>query len=182
MYGYESWVIKKAEHQRTDAWTIVLEKTLETPLDCKEIKLVNPKGNQSWIFTGRTDAEAEAPVLWPPDAKSWFIGKDPDAGKYRRKKKGITEDEMVGWYHWLKGQELEHAPGDGEGQASLMHCSLCGHKESDMTEQLHNKTYNFVQFLMKIKDSPYCGWTTESDSTHDNCFYGFAGVLSMNAI
>ena len=160
---------------------MVLEKIPESLLDYKEIKPVNPKGDQPWIFIGRTDAEAEAPILWPPDAKSWFTGKDPDAGKYRRQK-GITEDEMVEWYHRLKGQELEHAPGDGKGQASLMRCSLWGHKESDMTEQLHNKTYNFVQFLMKIKDFPYCGWTTESDSTHDNCLDGFAGILSMNAI
>ena len=124
MYGYESWVIKKAEHQRTDAWTIVLEKTLETPLDCKKIKLVNPKGNQSWIFIGRPDAEAEAPILWPPDAKTWLIGKDPDARKNcRQEEKGTTEDEMVGWYHQLNGHEFQQAPGDGEGQGSLACCS-----------------------------------------------------------
>ena len=89
-------------------WTVVLEKTLESPLDCKEIQPVHPKGNQSWIFIGRTDAEAETPVLWPPDVKSWLIGKDPDAGKgWRREEKGTTDDEMVGWHHRLNGHEFE---------------------------------------------------------------------------
>ena len=97
LYGCESWTIRKAEHQRIDAWTVVLEKTLESPLDCKEIQPVHPKGNQSWIFIGRTDAEAETPILWPPDAKNRRIWKDPDAGKdWRQKEKGTIEDEMVG--------------------------------------------------------------------------------------
>ena len=88
-------------------WTVVLEKTLESPLDYKEIKLLNPKGNQSWIFIGKTDAETETPVLWPPDAKNWFIGKDPDAGKdWRQEEKGMTEDEMVGWHHWLNSTDM----------------------------------------------------------------------------
>ena len=105
MYGCESWTIKKAERRRIRCfWTVVLEKTLKSPLDCKEIKSVHPKGNQSWIFIGRTDAEAEAPILWPPDVKSWLIWKDPDAGKdWRREDKGMTEDEMVGWHHLLNG-------------------------------------------------------------------------------
>ena len=90
---------------------MVLEKTLESPLDCKEIKLVNLKGNHSWIFIGKTDAEAETPILWPPDAKNWLIGKDPDAGKdWRQVEKGTTEDEMIGWHHWLDGHEFEQAP------------------------------------------------------------------------
>ena len=89
-------------------WTVVLEKTLESPLDCKEIKQVNPKGNQSWIFIGRTGAEAETPILWPPDGKNWLIGKDLDTGKdWRQKEKGMTEDEMVGWHHWFYGHEFE---------------------------------------------------------------------------
>jgi len=89
-------------------WTVVLEKTLESPLDCKEIQPVHPKGNQFWIFTGRTDAEAETPMLWPTDAKSWLVGKDPDAGNnWRQEEKGMTEDDMVGWYHWLNGHEFE---------------------------------------------------------------------------
>ena len=101
-------------------WTVVLEKTLESPLDCKEIQPVHPKGDQSWIFTGRTDAEAEAPILWPPDAKDWLIRKDPDYGKdWRQEEKGTTEDEMVGWHHWLNGHEFEQAPGVGDGQGIL---------------------------------------------------------------
>ena len=89
-------------------WTVVLEKTLESPLDCREIQLVHPKGNQSWTYIGRIDAEAETPVLWPPDVKNWLIGKDPDAGKdWSQEEKGMTEDEMVGWHHWLNGHEFE---------------------------------------------------------------------------
>ena len=98
----------------------VLEKTLESSLDCKKIQPVHPKGDQSWVFIGRTDAEAEAPILWPPDAKIWPIRKDPDAGKdWRQEEKGTTEDEMVGWHHWLNGHEFEQTPEDGEGQGSL---------------------------------------------------------------
>ena len=101
-------------------WTVVLEKTLESPLDCKEIKPVHPKGNQPWIFIGRTDVEAQTPILWPSDAKNQLIGKDPDAGKdWREEEKGTTEGEMVGWHHWLDGHEFEQAPGDGEGQGCL---------------------------------------------------------------
>ena len=101
-------------------WTVVLGKTLESPLDSKEIQQVNPKGNQPWKFIGRTDAEAEAPKFWPPDAKSQLTRKDPVAGKdWRQEEKGMTEDEMVGWHHWLYGHECEQALGDGEGQGSL---------------------------------------------------------------
>ena len=118
-------------------WAVVLEKTLESPLDNMEIKWVNPKGYQSWIFTGGTDAEDEAPILWPPDAKSWFIGKDTDAGKdWGQEEKGVTE--MVGWHHRLNGHEFDQALGDGEGLGSLVCCSPLGHKESD-TEWLNNK-------------------------------------------
>ena len=116
-------------------WTVVLEKTLESPLDCKEIQPVNLKGNQHWIFIGRTDAEA--PILWPPDAKSRVIGKDPDAGK-GQEEKGKTEDEVVGWHHRLNGHEFEQAPGDDEGQGSLACCSPWGPRESDTTELLNN--------------------------------------------
>ena len=99
---------KKGERRRIGAFELALEKILESPLDSKEIKPVNSKGNQSWIFIGRTDAEAEAPILWPPDAKSWLTGKDPDAGKdWRQEEKGMTEDKMVGWHHWLNGHEFE---------------------------------------------------------------------------
>ena len=113
-------------------WTVMLEKTLESPLDSKEIKSVNPKGNQPWIFIGRTDAEAEAPILWPPDAKSWLFGKDPDAGKdWRQEKKGMTEDEIVGWHHRLNRHEFEQTLGDSEGQGSLVCWSPWAHKELD---------------------------------------------------
>ena len=119
-------------------WTVVLEKTLESPLDCKDIKSVNPKGNQPWIFTGRIHAESEAPILWPPDAKNWLIGKYLDAEKdWRQKEKGMTEDnEMVGWHHQLSGHEFEQAPGVGDGQGGLACCSPWGCKESDTTEWL----------------------------------------------
>ena len=132
MYGCESWTIKKAESQRIDAfelwcWWRFFNKS---PLDCKEIKPVHPKGNQSKILTGRTDAEAEAPILRPPDAKNWLTGKDPGAGKDWRQEKGTTEDEMVGWHHWLDGHEFEQASGVGDGQESLVCCRPWGHSQT----------------------------------------------------
>ena len=123
-------------------WTVVLEKTLESPLDFKESLPVHPKGNQSWIFIGRTDVEAETPIIWPPDTKNWLMGKDPDAGKYQRQQeKGTKEDEMVAWHRWLNGHELEQALGFGEGQESLACCSPWGCKKSDRTEQLNSLKY-----------------------------------------
>ena len=108
MYGCESWTIKKAEHLRIDAFELwCWRRLLRSPLNSKEIKSVHPKENQSWIFIGRTDAEAETPILWPPDAKNWLIWKDPGAGKNWRWEKGMTEDEMIGWHHWLYGHEFE---------------------------------------------------------------------------
>ena len=127
----ESWVPKN-----WCFWTVVLEKTLESPLDCKEIQPVDLKGDQSWIFTGRTEAEAETPVLWPPDAKNWLTRADPDAGEDWRRQKGTTEDEMVGWHHWLNGHEFEQATGVGDGQGGLVCCSPWGHRELDTTERL----------------------------------------------
>ena len=124
----ESWVPKN-----WCFWTVVLEKTFESLLDCKGIQ-VHPKGNQSWIFIGKTDAEAETPILWPLDVKNWLIGKDPDAGKdWRREEKGMTEDEMAVWHHRLDGPEFEEAPGVGDGQGSLACCSLWGCKDSETT-------------------------------------------------
>ena len=118
-------------------WTVVLEKTLKSPLDCKEIQPVHPKGDQSWVCIGRTDAES-TPVLWPPDAKSWLIGKDPDAGRdWGQEEKGTTEDEMVGWHHWHDGHEFGWTLGVGDGQGGLACCSPCGHKELDTTERLN---------------------------------------------
>ena len=129
----ESWALKN-----WCFWTVVLEKTLESPLDCKEIQPVHPKGNCSWIFIGSTYAEAETPILWPPDANNWLIWKDPDAWKdWRQEEKGTTEDEMVEWHHWVNGHEFEKALGVGDGQGSLACCSPWGCKESDMTEQLN---------------------------------------------
>ena len=133
----ESWVPKN-----WCFWTVVLEKTLESPLDCKEIQPVHPRRNQSWIFIRRTDAEAEIPILWPPDVKNWLTGKDPDAGKdWGQEEKGTTEDEMVGWHHRLDGHEFEQALDVRDGQGSLVCWSPWGHKELDTTEQLNWKPY-----------------------------------------
>ena len=129
------WELDHKEGWAPKNWcflVVALEKTLESPLDSKEIKSVNPKGNQPWMFIG--NAEAEAPILWPPDVKSWLIEKDPDTGKdWRQKEKRATEDKMVGWYHWFSGYEFEQTSGDSEGQESLVCCSPWGHKESDTT-------------------------------------------------
>ena len=141
----ESWVPKNRCF-----WTVVLEKTLENPLDFKEIQPVYPKGNQSWIFIGKSDTEAETPILWPPDLKNWLAGKSPDAGKdWRLEEKGMTEDEMVGWHYQLNGHEYEQAPRVGDSQGSLVCCSPCGHKELDTTEQL-NWLKQYSQILMWI--------------------------------
>ena len=117
-------------------WTVVLEKTLENPLDSKETQSVNPKGNQSWIFIGRTDAKAETQIFWPPDVRNWLTGKDPNAGKNWRWEKGVTGDERVGWCYWLYGHEFEQAPGAGDGQGSLIYFSqwVIWLKELDMTD------------------------------------------------
>ena len=144
MYGCESWTIKKAEHKKKkeEGWApknwyfpiVVLEKTLESPLECKEIKPVNSKGNQPWIFTGKIGAEAKAPVLWPPDIKSPLTGNDPDAGKDQgQEKKGATEDEMFWCHHRLNAREFEKTAGDSEKQGGLTCCSPWGRKESDTT-------------------------------------------------
>ena len=126
----ESWVPKN-----WCFWTMVLEKTLESPLNCKEIQPVHPKGDQSWVFIGRTDVEAETPVFWPPDVKSWLIGKDPDAGKdWEQEEKGMTEDEMVGWHHQ---QGFGWTPRVSDGQGGLACYGSWGHKELNMTEWLN---------------------------------------------
>ena len=118
-------------------WTVVLEETLESPSDCKEIQPVHPKGDQSWVFIGRTDVEADTPVLWPPDAKSWLIWKDPDAEKdWGQEEKGTTEDEMVWWHHWLNGHGFGWTQGVGDGQGGLACYGSWGRKESDITERL----------------------------------------------
>ena len=119
-------------------WTVVLEKTLESPLDCKEIQPVHPKGDQSWVFIGRNDAKAETPALWPPHAKNWLIGKDPDAGRdWGQEKKGTTEDEMAGWHHGLNGHEFRWTQGVGDGQGGLVCFDFWDRNELDMTEWLN---------------------------------------------
>ena len=126
-------------------WTVVLKKILESSVDCKEIQPVNPKGNQSWIFIGRTDAEAETPILWLPDVKSWLTWKDPDAGKdWGQEEKGTTEDEIVGWHHQLNGHGYKWTPGDGDGQGGLACCGSWGCKELHTTEQLNWIVWNVL--------------------------------------
>ena len=147
----ESWALKN-----WCFWTVVLEKTLESPLDCKEIQPVHPKGDQSWVFIGRTDAEAETPVLWPPHVKSWFIGKDPDAGRdWGQEEKGTTEDEMTGWHHWLDAHEFGWTPGVGDGQGGLACYDSWGCKESDTTERLIWSDLRFQRCHLKI---PHGDW------------------------
>ena len=143
MYGCETWTLKKTVHQRTDAFELWRWRRLSgSPLDCKEMKLVNNKGIQSWIFFGRTDVEAEAPILWPPDVKCQLIGKDPDAGKdWRQEKKGMTEDEMVGWHHWLNGHKFEQTLGDSERQGSLARCSP------------QSRKYHYSVFFKNVEDT-----------------------------
>ena len=131
-------------------WTVVLEKTLESPLGCKEIQPVYPKENQPWIFIGRTDVEAEIPILWPPGEKNWFIWKDPDARKdWRCEEKGMTEDKMVAWHHRLNGQEFEQAPGVGDGQGSLVLCSPWGSQRVG-----HDWATELNWFLFVLEDIP----------------------------
>ena len=125
--------------------TVVLEKTLESPLDCKEIQPVHCEGDQPWDFFGRNDAQAETPVLWPPHVKSWLIGKDSDAGRdWGQEEKGTTEDEMAGWHHWLNGHEFEWSPGVGDGQGGLECCDSWGCKKSDTTERLNWTDWNYL--------------------------------------
>ena len=132
-------------------WTVVLEKILENPLDCKEINPIHAKGNQSWIFTGRTDAEAEALVLWPPDAKNWLLRNDPDAGKdWRQEEKGMTEDEMVVWHHWLDGCEFAQALGVGAGQGSLECCNPWGRKDTtELTWIFEATSHQFCHYSLE---------------------------------
>ena len=145
----ESWAPKYLCY-----WSVVLEKTLESPLDFKEIQTVHPKGDQSWIFIGRVDTEAEAAILWPPDVKNWLLGKDLGAGKdWRREEKGMTEDELVGCHHWLNARKFEQAPGVDDGQGSLACCSPWGHKGSDVIEWLNWTEH--IWMVMSVSTSVY---------------------------
>ena len=152
---------------------VVLEKTLESPLDCKEIQPVHPKGDQSWMFIGRTDAEAETPILWPPDVKSWLIWKDPDAGKDWRWEKGMTEDGMVGWHHRLNGHGFGWTLGIGDGQGDLACCSSWGRKESDTTERL-NWTEGVRDFIW--------GWWTCLETRQRWWLNNFMNVLNISKL
>ena len=148
----ESWVLKN-----WCFWTVVLEKTLDSPSDFNEIQPVHPKGDQPWMFIGRTDVEAETPILWPPNAKSWHIWKDPDAGKdWGLEEKGTTEDEMVGWHHQLDGLGFGWTPGAGDRQGGLACCSSWGHKESDTTEQLNWTIQGESHLFYHFQESFFC--------------------------
>ena len=151
---------------------MVLEKTLESPLDCKEIQLVHSKGDQPWVFFGRTDAKAEIPVLWQPHVKSWLIGKDSDAGRDWGQEKGMTEAEMAGWYHWLDGHEFEWTPGVGDGQGGLVCRNSWGCKESDTTEWLNWTEWSsgfpyLLQFKFEFCKKKFIIWAAVSSQS---CF------------
>ena len=141
MYGYESWTVKKAEHRRIDAFELwCWRRLLRVPWTARRAN--HSEGDQPWVFFGRNDAKAETPVLWPPHAKSWLIGKDSDAGRdWGQEEKGTTEDEIAGWHHWLDGHESEWTPGVGDGQGGLACCDSWGRKESDTTERLNWTEY-----------------------------------------
>ena len=141
-------------------WTVVLEKTLESPLDCKEIQPVHCEEDQPWNFFGRNDAKAETPVLWPPHEKGWFIGKVSDAGRdWGQEEKGTTEDEMAGWHHWLDGSESEWTLGVGDGQGGPACCDSWGHKGSDTTEWLNWTELNWVSSSYSRGSSQLRDWT-----------------------
>ena len=196
-YGFSSghvwtWELDYEESWALKNWcfrTVVLDEALESSLDCKESQPVHPKGNQLWIFIGKTDAEAEIPILWPPDAKNWLIEKDPDAGKdWGQEEKGTTENEMAGWHHWLYGHEFKWVPGVGDGQGSLACFSPWGHKELDTTEWLNELTL-VIASLPRTK--PFCLFicmaavTIFSDfGAQENklchCFHGFHSYLQWS--
>ena len=165
----ESWALKNCCF-----WTVVLEKTLESPLDCKEIQPVHPKGNQSWIFPGRTDAEAEAPILWPPGAKSWLIWKDPDAGKdWGQEEKGKTEDKMFGWHHWLNGHRFGWTLGVGDGQGDLACWGSWGRKESDTAELLNWFSYLrllLLPYTVEVPHAPLVCFSVHLNDFHSSLF------------
>ena len=160
----ESWALKN-----WCFWTVVLERTLESPLDCKEIQPVHRKGDQSWLFFGSNDAKAETPVFWPPHAKSWLIGKDSAVGRdWGQEEKGKTEDEMAGWHHRFDGCEFEWTPGDGDGQGGLACCDSWGCKELDMTKRLNwtelNAITNHLRNLHSWPDQVLSLWSGSTDS------------------
>ena len=171
----ESWALKNWHFL-----TVVLEKTLGSPLDCKEIQPAHPKGHQSWVFTGRTDVEAETPVLWPPHSKSWLIWKDPDAGKdWGQEEKGMTEDEMAGWHHWLDGHGFGWTPGVADGQGGLACCGSWGCKELDTTEWL-NWTESQREWNEPQYSSRSSSWCFQNLTAEEKEIYGF--LISLESI
>ena len=144
-----------------------VEKALESPLDRKEIQPVHSKGDQSWMFFRRTDAKAETPILWPPHAKSWLIGKDPEAGRdWRQEEKGMTEDEMAGWHHQLDGHKFEWTPGVGDGQGGLVCCNSWGRKELDTIERLNWTELTISNHLLSLFSNLYLPWPPRPMSWH----------------
>ena len=170
----ESWTIKKAEHWRVDAFELwYWRRFLRVPWRSriKEIEPVNHKGNQSWIFAGRTDAEPEAPILWPPDVKSQLIGKDPDAGKdWGQEEEGITEHEMVGWHHRLSKHGFEQTPGDSEGQGSLAGCR--GQRESEMPGRLNDSEGHLGSWFLPPLLNLLLAMTMTTATAADTCWVG----------
>ena len=179
LYYKESWAPKN-----WCFWTVVLEKTLESPLDCKEIQPVHPKGDQSWVFFGRTDVEAETPIFWPPDAKSWLIWKYPDAGKdWGQEEKGMIENEMVGWHHWLNGHGFGWTLRVGDGQGGLACRGSWGCKESDTTEQLNWTDWDTAKNLV-VDKSFWWNWSLKKldDSRKSSVLMKEWIVLSLQCV
>ena len=163
MYGCESWTVKKAEHRIIDAFELWCWRRLfESPLDCKEIQPVHSEGDQLWVFFGRNDAKAETPVLWPPHAKSWLIGKDSDAGRDWKQEEGTTEDEMAGCHHWLNGRESEWTPGVDDGQGGLACCDSWGCKELDSTERLNWTALNWNGYRLLVLNTYFFNCVKEA--------------------
>ena len=173
----EGWELKNLYF-----WIVVLEKTLGSPLDCKEIKPVNPKVNQPWKLIGRTDAEA--PILWPPDAKNWLIGKDPDAGKdWGQKEKGVTEDEMVGWHHGLNEHEFEQTLGDCERQGSLSCCSPCGHKVRHGIATEQHPTISLIYlnyYVISLDTLRFLMYNIISSANNDGFIFCFYSIFILS--
>ena len=182
IYGCESCPVKNAEQQELCFWTVVLEKTLESPLDCKGIQPINPKGNQPWIFTGRTDAQPEAPMLRPSDAKNWLIRKHPDAGKdWRREEKGVTEGEMVGWHHRCNIHEFEQAPGKLVMDREAWHAAVHGLAKS----QTWLSDWTELNWLTYSGNLLYTSWKPNPrEVSVQSLFYihCYLGSLSINIL
>ena len=172
-------------------WTVVLEKTLASPLDCKEIQPVHSEGDQPWDFFGRNDAKAETPILWPPHAKSWLIGKDSDVGRdWEQEEKGMTEDEIAGWHHQFNGHEFEWTPGVGDGQGSLACCDSWGCKESDTTEWLNWTELNWRHHRSNCQEIALAIYRERERGrarvfpwveSRGNLYFDISGVLSLHS-